>query len=1010
MSSYPIAQLSAFCSAHPISTKVLFVPSEQAGQTLVAALASSGSSWLNLHVTTPSGWAERVSSPHLHAEGRTPLPPDADRFFLDELIARALKRVPESPFTSTPISPGLARSFLRTLRTLRRAGIDPDHLEHTSDKTARTHLLAALYREYLALLEVKGFYDSATCFEYAIHLLAQSGPSQDTFHAILDETPLSGLAFKYLKTLISNGIYRIGRPNLGTPPPDHSAAVRFPDAPFPKAERAQPGPGGNLLLNGLTPEHCNTIRLRETLGAETEVRGVFREILHENIPLDQVEIAYTAKSPYLSLLQDAVERFHLSDATTFANGIPLTLTRPGQAILGFYRWIGANFDATELIDLCRADLLTFSSLSPDTPLEPYRVAMLLHQERISQGRNAYSTAFDRLEANHQDRLEQLRQEDLPTEHIEESYRNLDTVRTAVQKLLALVPATPKTSLESLTHAGITFLKHFAPCRMTPDTDAADALHRRLHQTGRTVQVENSPSHLARYLVDLLSQDTVHISATHHGRLAIAPLDRAGYTGRKHLYVLGMDESSFPGGGAEDPILLDGERITLSADLELHRTRPGEQVWHLVRLLGAAPGPVTLFSSRRSLADGRETYPSAVFQQAASQLEIEHPPVLNPVPPSDLALDDTELLLSTRTTAGFEITVRNAFPWLVQGETAAHARSGPQLTRFDGRLSTPDAHLDLTSGNTVVSASRLETLARCPYRYFLQYVLRVEPPEEREEDATRWLTPLAFGALLHDLFCAFMKTLQHRKESPNLEKHTELLDKMLQEHVKLFQEHNPVTHEAAYRADLKRLSQAARAFLATESQHKTQPEGFEVSFGFGESGGLNQPEPIPISLSKSLQVRLRGRIDRVDREHDNYTIWDYKTGSMAGYSAQNLLKGGIHLQWALYTYALESILRNREHPGRVSKSGYFFTSDREHGQRISDTPPPPTQLANLLAPLLNLVAEGYFFHLQKEHQCTFCEYNRICGKEAVLPSALKDLNPAMDNEPDLLRLINQWMNG
>jgi len=404
----------------------------------------------------------------------------------------------------------------------------------------------------------------------------------------------------------------------------------------------------------------------------------------------------------------------------------------------------------------------------------------------------------------------------------------------------------------------------------------------------------------------------------------------------------------------------------------------------------------------------------MFHQAAEQLTEGKPekvPFIPSVPAPEGALDDVEAMLAVRKAAGFSEAVRTSCPWLVSGEAAAQAREAPRLTRFDGGLGTDTPDLNIADGKTILSASRLETLTRCPYSYFLRYVLHIEPPEESEADPTRWLSPLELGSLLHDLFCRFMKALQERGESPDQDRHSGLLEEMLQGEIGKTRERIPVLYEAAYRTDCRRLEQAARIFLAVESRRQgAEPVGFEVSFGFGEGGGLNTPRPVRLRLSDRVQLALRGRIDRVDRVRDGYEIWDYKTGSMAPYDERDLLKQGAHLQWALYARVLEHMLRERGEPGQVLRSGYFFTSERESGRRLSDAPPGLGHLGDLLEPLFDLAARGCFFHVIKGDPCLYCDYKRICTSEPCLARNIQEIQEAMADQPEIMENLSRWISG
>ena len=67
-------------------------------------------------------------------------------------------------------------------------------------------------------------------------------------------------------------------------------------------------------------------------------------------------------------------------------------------------------------------------------------------------------------------------------------------------------------------------------------------------------------------------------------------------------------------------------------------------------------------------------------------------------------------------------------------------------------------IPLLAYGPVLSARRLETVGCCPLRYFFRYVLDISPPEELMVDLTRWLDPVEFGNLLHEVFYRFMSEL------------------------------------------------------------------------------------------------------------------------------------------------------------------------------------------------------------------------------------------------------------
>ena len=985
---YHLAQLKAFCDAHPIDAKVLIVPTMTVGHDLAIALAATGYSYLNLQIETPRSLAEKDASTHLIAEGHSHMAQDADLFWLDEMIPQAVSEVNDDYFAQQATA--LTRPFLRTLRVLRAAGLEPDLL---SAKGLRHRVLQRLYQTYCATFERDNLYDNAVLYRRAEEHI--ESPPQNTHYAILDETPLPKLAFDYLSKKTKGYICRIGREDMGVSPPPHSAAKRFEKVPYPTAT-GKIGVGGNISKSRLFPRDKPQIQLCETLGTETEISTVLRNIRSGTIPLDTVEIAYTSEMPYVSLLCDAVQRYDLP--ATFAEGIPISTTRTGRALVNFYRWLGAGYPSDELVMMCRAGLIA----SESAPV----IATVLQQAHIGEGEGPrpYFIALNQIKANMRDR----ETENSETGHRGLSLEEIEAVEEELKRLFALIPKGPNVSLDVLVNAGLQFLEHYG----NAEDEVLTAIRDRLHHMAQSVRRKAPARRLANRLSELITNLSFKAEAAKPGHLSIAPLSRAGYTNRAHIYITGMDEATFPGGATEDPILLDGERSGVSGELELRRTRPAEQVWHLIRVLGMASNKVTLLSCHRSLSDSRERYPAALFQQAAEQMNIN--PVIVPTLPenSAQALDDAEALIAHYPSADYESVVNRTFPYLVSGQKARRAREWSGLTTYDGWLGETTSELAITAQHGIISPSKLEMLARCPYRYFLNHVLEIQPIEKVETDPTRWLDPLSYGALLHALFHKFMQLLKARGERPDRERHGKLIQELLQKEIEAKKETHPVEHEAAYRADVKRLSQAAQVFLSVESDQKnTDPIGFEVSFGFGESGGLNSETPVTLELAEDVVFRIRGRIDRVDRVENEIVIWDYKTGSMAQYDEQDLLKRGTHLQWALYAYALNSILKQQQEPDRVQLSGYVFPGDREHGRRLAETPPAPEALANVLRPLFELVENGGFFHIQKSQECDYCIYNRVCSKERLDANALATARETMGDDPDftsLLDSLNRWM--
>lgn len=988
MHPYHLAQLRALCAEHPIGRKVIFVPSRQIGYNIGQALAASGRPWVNLHLTTPVDWADRLVGPRIRAAGWRPLVQDADLFLVQSLVRRL-----ELPTNVDFASTGVARSFLTTLRALRGANLSPARVEKARLRNGA--ILAPMYRAYCDWMSEHKLFDQA-------HLFAEAAEIGDQEHyalvGVFDELALTHAAALFVSAIAGGRPVRVGRRSYSGTLPQSCAGRRFADVQV----QIAPDERTHSPADILSPDHLATadsIALRDAVGVENEVRGVLRELLRLGESLDRIEVAYTREDPYLPLLISTADRFEIP--VTVAAGLPITCTRSGQALLSFFRWIAGGYAPADFVRMCKSRLVDTDSTFGVTP---ERVGHIVEVARVGRGQGAYSRALARYEQRLSARLENGAAPDANVRSLE----RVRKVQSVMKRLSDICPDRSPTSLRELGLAGIAFLREFAPKRRTErDATAAESLRDRLDDLAAGPEFSGEVGDVALTLVELLSEHKFEASVARPGQLYLVPLERAGYSGRERLVVVGMAETSFPGVAIEDPILLDDERQMLSDELRIERVRSSDGIWHLERVLAMAPGKVTLVSNRRTLADSREVYPSAIFQDIAERLNLKERPIYYSAPEADDALDESELALAVRHCRSVQGILERDRPWLANGLAAQHARSEAAMGRFNGWLGKKCAELR-PGGDETLSASRLEDLAACPYRYFLKYVLRVRPPDVPEETPGRWLTPLEFGSLLHGVLREFMTALVARGERIDIERHKGLLETILERQLEAQKRQTPVVHEAGYRVDVSRLRRAARIFLNEESRREAAPIGFEVSFGLGEADGFSRPEPVKIKLSDSVEFSLRGSIDRIDRSGESYEVWDYKTGSTYDFDEFDLLSGGRRLQWALYAFALEEILADAGVSGRVSRAGYFFTSDREHGLRISQPPPAREKVAERLESLFDLVSEGAFLHIQKSEACTFCDYHGVCASERRGSKDMNAIRESTSKERPFLESLERWM--
>jgi ATP-dependent helicase/DNAse subunit B len=236
--------------------------------------------------------------------------------------------------------------------------------------------------------------------------------------------------------------------------------------------------------------------------------------------------------------------------------------------------------------------------------------------------------------------------------------------------------------------------------------------------------------------------------------------------------------------------------------------------------------------------------------------------------------------------------------------------------WNGAVTSPDliAHLDARFGDTVWSASQLETYGRCPFTFFLRHVLGVRTLDEPDEDmdgATR-------GSLLH----VCLERL-HRQLAANLgdaaftSASETRAARLIPDIVRRALDEFEATGRGGVRAlrgwRERELTSTVVAYLRWEISEnekelrratpRRRPLHTEVTFGMNGAP--------PVSLHSGGRVlKLRGTIDRVDELTDaevrgwRYVV-DHKT-SDASLTPLDLYEEGALLQLPLYVRALERL--------------------------------------------------------------------------------------------------------
>jgi RecB family exonuclease len=472
-------------------------------------------------------------------------------------------------------------------------------------------------------------------------------------------------------------------------------------------------------------------------------------------------------------------------------------------------------------------------------------------------------------------------------------------------------------------------------------------------------------------------------------------------------VLGLTERSFPPPPQQDPLFLDAEREKLNAlgglALPLRARGPDREPLQFALAVGAARERLLLSTRRAAEAGGRAQLPSSFFRLAASALagrrltssEIE---LLDPRhfrrlragrlgagdPARALTLGERDVTLLEETPALGAALLHRIAPATTRSDSLRRARWGDRaLTEFDGVLAGAevidaiDAWLDESAP---LGPRILETYAGCPYRFFLDRLLRVRPIVDPAEVVE--LSPLDRGSAIHAILERFLlehtpDDLRSRPRQGLQRRLREIADEELDEIASRGLGGAPLLW-ARSRSEI--VDDLARWLdLEIEAPGDFPERGFEVAFGgrwaTADESPYSRDEPLSLEIG-GKELRLRGRIDRLEwRPGSAFRIIDYKSGSNR---QKGVFEGGKALQLALYLLAAADLVGiDLEH----GTAEYSFATRRggftKHELSGSELIASREALDGILGRIVGGVGTGDF-HAEPDYQrCKWCDFDVVC---------------------------------
>ena len=948
-----------------------------------------------------------------------------DDFFFEQLVRQIILRKLSGlePLTRLPASPGTWKGLWASVRDLKDAVVAPT----TALKALAEGVFEEEDRAWLRSL----FTLHASALEAARSL---GVGSPDDLAASLCRT-LSGSPFlKGLHHVFYYGFYDLSQVQLSFfESVTHvvPATVYFPlqDRPafffarqfFERHLLPLASTHEDLSGEGATTTELVELSVKNVIGVEEELAMVCREILTlvevNGYRFDEIGVVARTLEPYQARLQSVFDRYRVP--FTSPAGRPLLREPLAKTLLRLAALSLNDFDRVAMLDVVTSPFYCIQEAgSAGADLRPDLWRSLVNALGITKG----EAEWKRVAAPNCSLIVRDTEAELGI-HGERPVGSYDTSQPAylwavVSRLIHDCRALPaRGSIGTLTDAFLELAKsHVYVPGLSALSSTGFAESADLTMVGSLIQSALARLHqldplggeiLWEEWVELfrrvLDETSIPIEeGPHQGVQVLDAMTARGMTVRA-LFLVGMNEKVFPRYVREDPFLRDRQRSLLESTLgyKIDQKLAGhEEELLLFELLSRSAANRLYLSYQRADETGRIMAPSSCIAMAMrdprfigkpeeqiprrlSQQISKQPFIQDLLPAGELIIGC--LLQGHDALPVFDAAGRDRLLF-EQGCATLKIieRESPELGPFDGMIGAQVAALpDVTTRG--FSPTSLERYATCPFQYFAEKILRLEPIRRLQDDH---LPPLIIGTLVH----ASLRLSYERLVSLQWPDHAltdALVRSMVQEAViETFASH--AASQGTGYALLWTLACEQVTELVASAVRSDQAEYLATGFRPVAFETAAQGVVALSSDSQCESLKIHGTLDRVDyrAEPPAVRIVDYKfkQGSEISAVDRNLALSavrGFRLQPPLYArMALPSL------PAATDVQFLFLAP--EWKQQISRstfdaglwTGHTGDMIRQTLKTLIQGIASGEFFILPDSY-CDYCEFSGACRRDDTM---------------------------
>lgn len=895
-----LVELKDFCNNNLLDEKLFIVPTRTIGMQMVNKMARNGGPSINLRVMTLQRIAFEICEEYILNENKLVI----DDILGNNLIIDILKDLAKEDLNEFFFKPNLidaktAEEVYKVIMELRYSGLESFPEIKNLDR---------IYMEYKKRLKELNAMDYCDIIIKSSQLdnLERYKNMKIAIAANIEFNNLEEILFK---TLTEKNCTRIKMPV--------KSVEGHPKNYYYKEN-----------LDNVELKNKN-IKFYEGYGTKEEIGIIIDDVKKKRIPLDDVVIAYT-NNKYANLINIEFERVGIP--ITFGGGLSIEASSVYRFINTIFSWALNYYNVKEL-----RPIFANGDIKIDRISAPEMYEELIDCKIISL-RDNYRRVLKL------DEDVTLSIKDINDYKIEKRI----WLREFFKELFEAIPSSNHIRFNEYIPKLANLITKYVKNLNKYDGAARQVVLETLDRISE-INIEVSRTEYFDIILSYIKQSKILRSQPQPGQIFVTNFINAGYAGRKHLYLIGLDSDSLSNKVVESPILLDMMKIKISPQISFANESYEYKKYKIRELLTADFENISIGYSNFDTVNIKVQSPSQIYNELRDIM-------------GESKIDDFE-----------------------ESERVIRGR------------------------DMVRSVTALETLAECSRKFYLENKMGLSPKEDVEIRVDRWLDPLTRGIIVHKVLNSYFNL---NEEEQTKEKIVELVENECiqaeKDNIYLLYEVYLREKQNLIQAceNIVEITKNDREWkvLVNELTFGDKREKKNKIFGVLPSQKID---------IMGLELDISGAIDRVDistEDENQFRIVDYKTGSMDNFDKKLRFSTGRgknkeydysetqKLQYYIYKKALEKILEGREYIAlkpEISKFTYIFEGHESNGiinLEFSDgfIETVETRISNILDINLLEAQKDVIYDPEDKTRCKYCPYSPICVVDKDLSKVVEEV--------------------